>query len=673
MPDIFLSYSREDQDTAGRFAEGLERAGFSVWWDQTLRSGEAYDQVTEKALKEAKAVVVLWSKKSVDSRWVRAEATIADRNKTLVPVTIEPSDRPVMFELTQTADLSRWKGDANDKIWLAFVRDVRQFVERGGPVATAPPAASPASGAGRDKRMGLIAIALLALFIIVGGALWKFARTGVAPGAAAAATVPASTRGVVTLAVLPFADMSPAKDQEYFSDGLSEELLNQLAQIKALRLTARTSSFSFKGKNEDVRAIGKALGVANILEGSVRKDGNHLRITAQLINAADGTHLWSQTFNRELQDVFAVQEEIAMAVSGALSITLDVGEMSRAQGGTNNIAAYEKYLQALSVARQDGEQPLAQAAQLLREAVALDPAFSRAWVRLYGVLLTSISWLSESSIAEVRREMGDVAGRVETLAPEAWWTQVLRRDRFLLQRKWSEADVAARAAVAKASPSDSVCEEMFDVGRIEQDLPCEERARQADPLSLVRSMNTQWMLDLADRRDEAQAEYVRSRELAGDHRRPEHYALLRLMGRKDASPTAVKAQYREFLQHTGTFSMPLDRILFERLDDKAAARAAIRQAYEDPANLDRSRMLIITQYADVFGDTDLALAALRRETVEISSGLTSALWYPFMTGLRSDPRFKDIVRELGLVEYWRASGNWGDYCKPVGEDDFECH
>ncbi len=113
-PDIFLSYNREDQAVARRFAEAFEREGLKAWWDATLRSGEAYDEVTESALRTAKAVVVLWSKRSVVSRWVRAEATLADRNKTLVPAMIEPCDRPIMFELTQTADLSRWQGDAND-------------------------------------------------------------------------------------------------------------------------------------------------------------------------------------------------------------------------------------------------------------------------------------------------------------------------------------------------------------------------------------------------------------------------------------------------------------------------------------------------------------------------------------------------------------------------------
>src|SRR5664279_1134244 len=147
LADIFLSYSRDDQATARRFAEGFEREGFSVWWDQTLNPGEAYDQVTEKALKTAKAVVVLWSPRSVDSRWVRAEATLADRNKTLVPVTIERCDRPIMFELTQTAELAHWQGEPADKAWLAFLADVKRFVDRGGQVPqpalplTPPPSA----------------------------------------------------------------------------------------------------------------------------------------------------------------------------------------------------------------------------------------------------------------------------------------------------------------------------------------------------------------------------------------------------------------------------------------------------------------------------------------------------------------------------------------------------
>ncbi|MCE9523903.1 MAG: toll/interleukin-1 receptor domain-containing protein, partial [Alphaproteobacteria bacterium] len=132
-PDVFLSYARDDQTTARKFAEALEREGLAVWWDVALRSGDAYDETMEQALKAAKAVVVLWSKASVQSRWVRSEATLADRNKTLVPCMIEPCERPIMFELTQTAELAHWQGDAADRAWTAFLADVRRLVGREAP------------------------------------------------------------------------------------------------------------------------------------------------------------------------------------------------------------------------------------------------------------------------------------------------------------------------------------------------------------------------------------------------------------------------------------------------------------------------------------------------------------------------------------------------------------
>ena len=154
MNDIFLSYSREDQAVARRYAEGFEREGLGVWWDETLRSGEAYDEVTEKALREAKAVVVLWSKISVTSRWVRAEATLADRNKTLVPVMIEACDRPIMFELTQSAELMHWDGSPKDRAWMTLVADVKRRIAARS-VLVPPPVAHVLSPSPRTSPMAL--------------------------------------------------------------------------------------------------------------------------------------------------------------------------------------------------------------------------------------------------------------------------------------------------------------------------------------------------------------------------------------------------------------------------------------------------------------------------------------------------------------------------------------
>ena len=187
----------------------------------------------------------------------------------------------------------------------------------------------------RPRRRAVVMVA--ALLAVLAAAWWW--RTG---HQVAAPVAPVSAQP--SLAVLPFADLSRARDQEYLADGLAEEILNQLAQSPALRVVGRTSSFSFKGRNEDLRAIGRKLGVDHLLEGSVRKDGDHLRVTAQLVRADDGIHLWSKSYARELRDVFAVQEEISRDVAQALSVKLDVAKFNRDQGGTTSVEAYERYL-----------------------------------------------------------------------------------------------------------------------------------------------------------------------------------------------------------------------------------------------------------------------------------------------------------------------------------------
>jgi TolB-like protein len=685
VPDIFLSYSRDDQATARRFAEAFGREGLTVWWDQTLRSGENYDQVTESALREAKAVVVLWSKQSVDSRWVRAEATTADRAGTLVPAMIEACNRPIMFELKHTAELSQWKGDANDRRWLAFVNDVRQFVDRGATGAAVP--ALPSTVHPSRKSTGLKVAIAAAVLLAAGILLWWFnaGRNAATGPAAASATqapttilaTPAAPATAVTLAVLPFADMSPAHDQDYFSDGLTEELLNQLANIKGLRVTARTSSFQFKGKSEDVRVIGEKLGVGNILEGSVRKDGNKLRITAQLINSRDGTHLWSQTYDRELSGVFALQEEVSKDVAKALSITLDVGALTREQGGTTNVEAYDRYLRARKAYHENGPVAGARAVRDLRDAVALDPQFARAWVLLSYALHETLIGVPDSQSAPVRKEADAAAERALELAPDSWWAQALRINKLVGQRKWAQAEAAMAAAMKAgtfrleyAEATETYAYILNSLGRIAELVRIQRQARDVDPLSLYVSGDLQAQLDAAGLSGEAQAEYERSRTLSGNHQQSNIFALMRILARQDADPAAIRAQFRRLISEE-VLPMSATHALAVKFDKRDQARTAISQAIDDPGNQDRVRMSVITMYADRFDQKDLALTAMRRASVDFRS--LGALWLPMKTDLRSDPKFKQILRDVGLVDYFRSSGNWGDFCKPVGADDFECH
>ncbi len=524
------------------------------------------------------------------------------------------------------------------------------------------------------------------LLVLTGSVLWALTRTSGehglvrSPPAADREDIshsPGPLAGApagISLAVLPFVDMSPEHNQDYFSDGLSEEVLNQLAQIKELRVTGRTSSFSFKGKNEDLRVIGEELGVNHLLEGSVRKSDKRLRVTAQLINAADGTHLWSQSYDRELTDVFAVQEEIAKAVAQALSITLDVGEMSHAKGGTTDVEAYDKYLRAQTLFYQLGPKELLQSAQLYREALALDPNFARAWSGLYTALVYSLTWIPENSAAE-RKEMAEASAHVVALAPDAWWTQTMRTDQFMQQRQWSEAEAAASAALASAPASEIQVLTNYGiflifVGRAEEAVDYLKRARDMDPLSLGVSGLLQVSLDCAGRPAEAQAEYVRSRQFAGDHATWDWWALQRLWSRKDAAPEDIQAQFRVLMKRDSL--MALNRI-FERLGNSEAELTEIRKAFKDPSNQDAMRISVLGKYADHFGDRGLALAAYRRSYVELDNSNYLVLWEPSETGLRSDPRFKDLLRDLGLTDYFRKSGRWGDFCRPAGKDDFECH
>jgi adenylate cyclase len=632
LPDIFLSYNREDQAAARRFAEAFEAHGFSVWWDVTLRSGEAYDQVTEKALRDAKAVVVLWSKKSVESRWVRAEATLAERYKTLVPAMIEPCERPIMFELTQTAELSHWQGDRTDKAWTSFLSDVHRFVG-----TTATPGASTVR-------------------------------------AMAAPSLPRPTK--ISIVVLPFANMSGDPEQEYFSDGISEDIITDLSKVSTLWVAARNTAFTFKGKHVDVPQVAKQLNVTHVLEGSVRKAGNRVRITAQLIEGTTGGHVWAERYDRDLADIFAVQDEISEAIVTALKVTLFPAEKKAIEErGTDNVEAYDKYLRARALVLQLGPTELARAITIYREALALDPDFALAWYGLHHAHLTELIWAPENS-ATTLLGMAEASAKVIALAPDTWWTQSLRAQQCIVQHRWSEAEAFANAALAAAPLSEVEASRtyavfLWAVGRSKEAVEHLERARRADPLSLSVSGYLQIGLDCAGRSEEAQAEFERSKDLAGDRAIWEWWAVLRLWRRRDADLAAVKAQFNVFLSHE-SLPMALNRFVVDRLGDEAAIRIAVREAFEDPAYRDATRTGVVCHYADHYGDKDLVLACLRRHFIDLNGTSFINLYYPFETGVRSDPRFKELVRELGLADYWRASGNWGDFARPLGANDFEC-
>jgi TolB-like protein len=338
MPDIFLSYTREDQATAQRFAEAFEALGFSVWWDVTLRSGEAYDTVTEEALRVAKAVIVLWSKKSVTSRWVRAEATLADRNRTLAPARIEPCELPIMFELTQTADLCHWNGAAKDPAWSAFVKDVRRFVE----ADAATPSQRPSPN--------------------------------VAP--------PPALSGRPSLAVLPFINRSGREEDDVFADDMVEDLTGALSVSQWTKVVAASATAAYRKGARDLPQIGRALGARYLLEGNLRRAGEDLRVTVQLVEAESGAILWTQRFGRALADIAALQDDLVTEAAGHLRERVRRIEMEHALKSPGNVSPWESAMRSNAYAAHGTRSGWAAVVAEHRRTLDIDPDDAETWASL---------------------------------------------------------------------------------------------------------------------------------------------------------------------------------------------------------------------------------------------------------------------------------------------------
>ena len=329
MPGVFVSYCRPSAQVAEQVGSALSSMGYDVWRDDQLPAHRAYGDVIEEKLRSADAVVVLWSAEACQSQWVRAEADFARQAGILVQASLDSAIPPLPFNQIQCADLSNWDGDVQSPGW----RKIEQSV------AALAPIDSVTEGQARPERL--------------------------------------------SICVLPFANMSGDAEQEYFSDGISEDITTDLSKISALAVTARNTAFTFKGQAVDVCKVAKSLHVSHILEGSVRKAGGCVRITAQLIDGATGDHLWGERYDRELTDIFAIQDEISKAIVDAMKLRL-APEEKRAieQRGTNSAEAYNLYLMARQfwITADFGDPRREERViRICKAATGIDPAYARAW------------------------------------------------------------------------------------------------------------------------------------------------------------------------------------------------------------------------------------------------------------------------------------------------------
>jgi TolB-like protein/Flp pilus assembly protein TadD len=428
---VFLSYASKDAEAARKICEALRAAGIEVWFDQSeLRGGDAWDQMIRRQIRDCALFVPIISGNS-EARpegYFRLEWDLADQRSHMI-VRHRPFIMPVCLDRTPESDAGvpesfqrvQWTRLPGGETPPAFVERVQRLLSPESSTATRVPASAECEAAGiirapvrsswPPRRGLLVAAGVLILAALGYVAIEKpwISKPYVSSATVAGDAAPAAFRPPPhSIAVLPFVNMSGDKEQEYFSDGLSEELLNDLARINELQVAARTSAFSFKGKDTDIGTIARKLNVGAVLEGSVRRSGNTVRITTQLINAVTGFHLWSETYDRNLGDVLRLQTEIATAVADALKVTL-LGDVAAKieLGGTHNPAAFDAYLRAAKAFQsrhQEKEIPTAIVAYT--EAIRLDPKFALAFS---GRSLAFTTYAGEGATGAAVRESYDKA------------------------------------------------------------------------------------------------------------------------------------------------------------------------------------------------------------------------------------------------------------------------
>jgi TolB-like protein len=545
------------------------------------------------------------------------------------------------------------------------------------PPGPRPPPDAPRPSA-RRRLAWLVPVLLLAAVATLALVSWQRRATQ--------AAVPLAGHVPVRIAVLPFADLSQAKDQEYLADGLAEEILNQLAQVPALRVIGRASSFSFKGKDEDLGAIARQLGVSHLVQGSVRRDGDQLRITTQLVRADDGTHLWSRTYARRMRDVFAVQDVIARDVAQALSVKLDVVAFNREQGGTTNVDAYERFLRwRSSVMRElfDFEHDR-ERLQLAREMVALDPNCVLCWDALGKSLLAMSHELGGTQGERLGAEARQVRQHIARMAPDSW---LVKRDRanalWRLGRR-AEALAVARQVVDSGpltwERAGTYAFMLFALGRLDETVALVEQVRAIEPRALFLSRDLQFDYVAARRFEDAESEYQRGRTMEGSQAGPDFVAFSRqLAGKRPGGVAALRELHGRLLRNSRRYDTQSFRDLGKVLDDREAMLAVTRNALADAA-YGGELLDVWASVADALGDADLAVAALRKEldategfrTGSMSQYPYSVLWVVPYSGVRSHPEFGALLRQAGVLAAWRQSGKWGDGCTPLGDSDFQC-
>jgi TolB-like protein len=519
---VFLSYASQDAEAAKRVSEALRAAGIEVWLDQSeLVGGDAWDQSIRRQIKECALFIPILSETTQSRReaYFRLEWKLADERTHLMakgtpfllPVTIDgTSDHGAL--VPESFLTVQWTRLPTGEAPPAFVERVKTLLGGGSTINVALPSQDRRGGSGYIPAKQKPAIstwiwALLAVVLIGSTVTIVSLRTNKSPDsvpATATETAPAATAPKIdakSVAVLPFADLSEGHNSEYFSDGISEELLNVLAKVPGLKVTARTSSFFFRGKNVPVQEIAAKLNVAYVIEGTVQRSGESVRITAQLVKAADGFEVWSEQFDRELKNVFALQDEIAGLIVKNLSLKL--GASSTASTATVNPQAFELYVQGRQAWNLRTHEGFARAELLLNRAIELSPDFAQAHAALADVALLravygyKIGAFGQRNSPE-RTSLVAQIDQVLVLDPESAEAHASLGNALMQGWDLDGAERELRRAIA-LNPNYATAHHwlgivLFAVGRMDDALAETKLSTELDPLSPAILGNYSWAL-----------------------------------------------------------------------------------------------------------------------------------------------------------------------------------
>jgi TolB-like protein len=646
----FISYASADGVTASAVCAALELAGLQCWIaPRDVTPGEFYSGAIVQAIDAATVVVLVLSKNSAESQHVLREVERASSKRH--PVVSFRIDRaPLPAALEYFLNTSQWLDASATGIEHSLpklVDAVKRCVAHAS-VATAghsavaprPPARTESSGSvpaqtRRRLRVILAALAVIAAVIVA----YVVADHDQLPTAATPAISDNS------IAVLPFVNMSSDPEQEYFSDGISEQVLNLLAKIPKLRVIARTSSFAFKGKQDvDVATIAQRLDVAHVLEGSVRKSGNRVRITAQLINAANSSREWSETYDRELTDIFATQDEIALAVVRQLELAL-LGDDLPARSSKTSLEAYTLYLQGQHLTDQGTEESQAKAVEFFTKALEVDPRYGEAWAALAYVQAT----MAQQGFKDVSTGFSEArASAQEALDLNSHLARAhlaLGTIQYLHDWDWPAADASFKKAIA-LDPNDSLA--LGNAGTLAQTLGkraagiiLSRKAVALDPIAVLPRLGLTLSYYFGGQLDEAESEmrtvlklspeFAGGRNLLG--------TILLLEGQPSQALETILTEPVEFWRLAGL------SLAYFAVGRKEASDAALKEFIEKYADISAY------QIAEAFafrGDKDKAFFWLDRAFRQRDAGLTSFNSDPLFEKVSDDPRYAEMLRKLNL-------------------------